>query len=144
MRDRPEFRGYPAFIPHQVARHSTLEFPWGTLETTVLPHGRFEVMGLVFTENSTGKKFTYYTDCKTVSKEACELARDSDLVVLDGLRHDPHPTHMSIEEAVEVANLIDAPQTYLIHMTHHVDHEEVDSRLPDGVNLSFDGLRVRL
>ncbi|MDG2167476.1 MAG: MBL fold metallo-hydrolase [Opitutales bacterium] len=144
VRDRPEFRGYPAFIPHSVDRHSTLEFPWGTLETTVLPHGRFEVMGLVFTEASSGKKFTYYTDCKSVSEEARELARDSDLVVLDGLRHDPHPTHMSIEEAVEVANSIGAPQTYLIHMTHHVDHDEVDLQLPDRVNLSFDGLKVRL
>jgi phosphoribosyl 1,2-cyclic phosphate phosphodiesterase len=101
-------------------------------------------MGLVFTEASSGKKFTYYTDCKSVREEARELARDSDLVVLDGLRHDPHPTHMSIEEAVEVANSIGAPQTYLIHMTHHVDHDEVDLQLPDRVNLSFDGLKVRL
>ena len=144
VRDRPEFRGYPAFIPHSVDRHSKLEFPWGTLETTVLPHGRFEVMGLVFTETSTGKKFTYYTDCKSVSEEARELAQNSDLVVLDGLRHDPHPTHMSIEEALEVAESIAAPQTYFIHMTHHVDHDEVDSQLPDGINLSYDGLRVRL
>ena len=144
VRDRPEFRGYPAFIPHKVVRHSTIEFPWGTLQTTVLPHGRFDVMGLVFTEKATGKKFTYYTDCKSVSEPARELATDSDLVVLDGLRHEPHPTHMSIEEAQDVAKAIGAPQTYLIHMTHHVNHEEVDAQLPEGVNLSYDGLILEL
>lgn len=144
VRDRPEFRGYPAFIPQSIERHSTVEFPWGTLQTTVLPHGRFEVMGLIFTEKASGKKFTYYTDCKAVSQEARQLAFDSDLVVLDGLRHDPHPTHMSIREAVEVAKAIAAPQTYLIHMTHHVDHDAVDSQLPEGINLSYDGLRVSL
>ena len=142
VRDRPEFKGYPAFIPQHVKRNSTMEFPWGTLQTTVLPHGRFEVMGLVFTEKATGKKFTYYTDCKSVSEEARQLASDSEMVVLDGLRHDPHPTHMSITEAVEVAQAIDAPQTYLIHMTHHVDHDPVDQDLPDRINLSFDGLKV--
>lgn len=144
VRDRPEFRGYPAFIPNQVGRNTTMEFPWGTLQTTVLPHGRFDVMGLVFTESASGKKFTYYTDCKSVGNEARSLASDSDLVVLDGLRHDPHPTHMSIDEALEVAQSIGAPQTYFIHMTHHVDHDEVDAKLPDGVGLSYDGMRVTL
>lgn len=144
VRDRPEFRGYPAFIPRQVERNSTIEFPWGTLRTTVLPHGRFEVMGLIFSERATGKKFTYFTDCKSVEGDATQLASGSDLIVLDGLRHDPHPTHMSIEEAVVAAKEIAAPQTYLIHMTHHVDHELVDQSLPDGINLSFDGLRVSI
>ncbi|MCB1123993.1 MAG: MBL fold metallo-hydrolase [Verrucomicrobiae bacterium] len=144
VRDRPEFRGYPAFVPIEVKRGETLEFPWGTLETTVLPHGRFEVMGLVFNEATTGKRFAYYTDCKRVGPEQQTLAAGSDLVVLDGLRADPHPTHMSIDEAVEVALAIGSPQTFLIHMTHHVDFETTDMSLPDGVNLAYDGLHVKL
>jgi phosphoribosyl 1,2-cyclic phosphate phosphodiesterase len=144
VRDRPEFRGYPAFVPNIVEKYQALEFPWGTLETTVLPHGRFEVMGLVFTEGASGKRFTYYTDCKEVGEEQRDLARGSDLVVLDGLRHDRHPTHMSIPEAVEVAQSIQSPQTYFIHMTHHVNHEVVDHELPDGINLAYDGLRVQV
>ena len=73
-----------------------------------------------------------------------ELATGSELVVLDGLRHDPHPTHMHIEEAVKVAKAIDAPQTYFIHMTHHVDHDLVDAKLPEGINLAYDGLRIQI
>tara|TARA_Y100000588_G_scaffold387577_1_gene485659 strand:- start:12450 stop:13250 length:801 start_codon:yes stop_codon:yes gene_type:complete len=144
VRDKPEFRGYPAFIPHRVERNQILEFPWGTLQTTVLPHGRFEVMGLVFSEAQTGKRLTYYTDCKRVGKEQRDLARGSDVVVLDGLRPTQHPTHMSIPEAVEVASSIDAPQTYFIHMTHLVDHDEVDRALPDRINLAYDGLRIQI
>ena len=51
---------------------------------------------------------------------------------------------MTIGEAVEVAASIGAPQTYLIHMAHLVEHERVDGRLPSGVNLAYDGLRVVL
>ena len=144
VRDRPEFRGYPAFIPHVVDRHQVIEFPWGTLSTTVLPHGRFDVMGLVFEEYETGKRFTYYTDCKSVGDQQRELARGSDVVVLDGLRQDLHPTHMNIEEALEVAESIDAPQTYFIHMTHHVNHDQIDTELPGKVNLAYDGLRIQI
>lgn len=144
VRDRPEFRGYPAFIPRRIERNSVVDFPWGTLETAVLPHGRFDVMGLVFTENQTGKRLCYYTDCKSVGEPQRALARGCDLVVLDGLRPAPHPTHMSIAEAIEVAQSINAPQTYFIHMTHHVDHEVVDQQIPDGINLAYDGLRVRI
>ena len=144
VRDRPEFRGYPAFVPRVVERNETLEFPWGTLQTTVLPHGRLDVMGLVFTEKDSGKCFTYYTDCKTVGKLQQALARGSDLVVLDGLRNDLHPTHMSISEAVEAAKSIGSSQTFLIHMTHRIDHDLVDGELPDGINLAYDGLRIQI
>lgn len=144
VRNRPEFRGYPAFVPHEVKRGETLDFPWGTLQTTVLPHGRFEVMGLVFHEAATGKRFTYYTDCKWVGPEQQALATGSDLVVLDGLREEPHPTHMAIDEAVEVAQAIASPQTYLIHMTHHVDYGTIDRALPHGIHLAYDGLKVNL
>lgn len=144
MRKRPEFIGYPAFVPHEVHPPQTLEFPWGTLKTTVLPHGQFDVLGLVFEERLSGRKFTYYTDCKAVESSQRALAAGSDVVVLDGLRDRPHPTHMTIGEAIEVAASIGAPQTYLIHMAHFVEHERVDRRLPPGVNLAYDGLRVVL
>lgn len=144
LRDRPEFPGYPAFVPHAVRPPQTLRFPWGALHTTVLPHGRFEVLGLVFEERDSGKKFTYYTDCKWVGSSQRALAAGSEVVVLDGLRDQPHPTHMTIGEAIEVAASIGAPQTYLIHMAHLVEHDRVDGELPSGVNLAYDGLRVVL
>ena len=88
----PASRGYPAFELHEMPR--LLELEQGTIETTLLPHGSVEVLALVFTERSSGKRLSYYTDCAKVTKAAEELARGSDVAVLDALRPSPHPTHM--------------------------------------------------
>jgi phosphoribosyl 1,2-cyclic phosphate phosphodiesterase len=138
--ERPVVRGYPAFSLQQMP--SKLELPQGVIESTLLPHGGVNTLGLVFTERSSGKKFTYYTDCKRVPREAVELARGSDIVVLDGLRPQVHPSHMSIDEAVAVAAEIDAPQTFLTHLTHLTDHATGEAALPPRVKFAYDGLRI--
>jgi phosphoribosyl 1,2-cyclic phosphate phosphodiesterase len=66
------------------------------------------------------------------------------VVVLDGLRVEPHPTHMSIGEACAAAAEISAPTSYLIHLTHRIEHEEWSRKLPAGVLLAYDGLRLKL
>jgi phosphoribosyl 1,2-cyclic phosphate phosphodiesterase len=121
-----------------------LEFPQGTIRSTLLPHGGINTIGLVFEEKSTGKKFVYYSDCKRVPREAIALAKGADAVCLDGLRIDPHPTHMNIEEACAVAAEIAAPVTYLTHLTHNVEHALWENKLPPGVQLAYDGLRLKL
>ena len=140
--EKPRSKGYAAFrVASMPAR---MELPQGTIESTRLPHGPVETLGLVFTERSSGRKFAYYTDCKRVPPEALALARGADLVVLDGLRPQDHPTHMTIEEACAAAQEIGGQRTLLIHFTHHVDHGPVEATLPAGVGLSYDGLRVTL
>jgi phosphoribosyl 1,2-cyclic phosphate phosphodiesterase len=138
--DMPKVRGYPAFQLNEMPK--TLELPGGTVESVSLPHGALEVLGLVFTEAETGKQFTYYTDCKEVGEEARLIAEGSDVVILDGLRPDPHPSHMSIKEATQTAQEMGAPISFLIHMTFMVDHEVTEAALPDNVHLAYDGLRV--
>ncbi len=140
--ERPLHAGYPAFQPQLMP--SLLELPQGTIRTTRLPHGSVDVLGLVFEERSTGAKFTYFTDCKTVDPAQRELARGSQVVVLDGLRPDPHPTHMCFPEAIAVALDIRAPRAFLTHLTHAISHEEEEARLPEGVRLAYDGLRLVL
>jgi phosphoribosyl 1,2-cyclic phosphate phosphodiesterase len=142
MAERPISRGYAAF--KLVAMPAALELPQGTIQSTLLPHGGINTLGLVFTERSSGKRFVYYTDCKRVPQAAMELARGADAVVLDGLRPLPHPTHMSIEEAVTVAKEIDARETWLTHLTHLSDHAELAASLPPGIAPAYDGLRVQL
>lgn len=140
--DRPVSKGYPAFKLTDMP--AMLEFPQGRIHSTLLPHGPVNTLGLVFEEESSGKKFAYYSDCKSVPLAAVTLAMGSAAVCLDGLRPDPHPTHMSIAEACEVATEIGCPNTYLTHMTHSVDHETWSGQLPAGVQLAYDGLRLKL
>lgn len=140
IRDIPVRKGYPAFQLNRMP--PVLQCPGGTVHSTLLPHGELEVLGLVFTEASSGKQFAYYTDCSDVPDEARELARGAEVLVLDALRPDPHPTHMHIDKAVSVARAMCAPATYLTHMTFMVDHDTVDGGLPDDVRLAYDGLRI--
>lgn len=140
--ERPLVRGYAAFKLEPLP--PKLELEQGTIESTLLPHGGVNTLGLVFTERSSGKKFTYYTDCKRVPREAVSLAQGSDVVVLDGLRPTPHPSHMTIAEATEVASQIGAPLSYLTHLTHLTDHAEIEQALPESVRVAYDGLRISL
>jgi len=114
MGERPLAKGYAAF--RLVDMPAVMELPQGTIQSTLLPHGGVNTLGLIFTERSSGKKFVYYTDCKRLPREAIALGRGADAVVLDGLRPLPHPSHMSIDEAVarrarnrRTADLADAP-----------------------------------
>jgi phosphoribosyl 1,2-cyclic phosphate phosphodiesterase len=138
--ERPVSRGYAAF--KLIDMPTVLELPQGTIRSTLLPHGGLNTLGLIFTERSSGKRFVYYTDCKRVPHEAVELARAADVVVLDGLRADPHPSHMSIPEALAAAQEIGARRTFLTHLTHSSDHATVDAALPEGVRLAYDGLEI--
>jgi len=140
--DRPLVKGYAAFKLNPMP--AKLELEQGTIESVLLPHGEINTLGLVFTERSSGKKFTYYTDCKSVPTEAVALARGSDVVVLDGLRPMPHPSHMTIEEATTAAGVIGAPVSYLTHLTHLPDHADLEATLPDSVRVAYDGLRIDL
>jgi phosphoribosyl 1,2-cyclic phosphate phosphodiesterase len=143
--ERPVAKGYAAFKP--VDMPPVLEFPQGTIHSTLLPHGGINTLGLVFRERSSGRKFAYYSDCKQIPREAVALAKGADVVCLDGLRVEPHPTHMNIAEACAAAAEIGAPASYLTHLTHRIEHEEWNRKLAaeqPGVQLAYDGLRLAL
>lgn len=137
--DRPLVHGYPAFQLQKMPEK--LNLSGGVIHAEPLPHGSIQVLGLVFIEKNTGKKFSYFTDCSEVSPAARRLAAGSDLLVLDGLRQKEHPSHMTIQKAVEVAQEIGAGQTYLTHMTCTVDHESTESTFPSTIKLAYDGLK---
>jgi phosphoribosyl 1,2-cyclic phosphate phosphodiesterase len=142
MAERPIAKGYAAF--RLLDMPAVLDLPQGTIRSTLLPHGGINTLGLVFTERSSGRRLAYYTDCKRVPREAIELARGVDALVLDGLRPTPHPSHLSIAEAVEIAREIGSPTTWLTHLTHHTDHGPAETELPVGVRFAYDGLRLNL
>jgi phosphoribosyl 1,2-cyclic phosphate phosphodiesterase len=141
--ERPVAKGYAAF--NLVPMPATLELPQGTIRSTLLPHGGINTLGLVFEEKSSGKKFAYYNDCKRIPREAVALASGADVVVLDGLRPELHPTHMNIDEACAAAAEIRGKTTYLTHLTHLIEHEEWNAKLAaQGVQLAYDGLRLTI
>lgn len=106
---------------------------------TPLPvvHGKVNVVGYRLNDIS------YITDVKEVPEATRERIKGSKLLVIGGLRWSPeHPTHMTIPEAAQVAEELEVPQTYLIHMNSYVNHEATNKKLPAHVQLAYDQLTV--
>ena len=108
----------------------------GDLDVQPIPlwHGDRVILGFRF------DRFAYLTDCNRLADEAWGLLEDLDAVVIDALREQPHPTHFSLDEAIEAARRIGARRTFFTHMCHHLQHEPTNARLPGGMALAYDGL----
>lgn len=113
-----------------------------------LMHGLLPIVGFRI-EASPGSELrapwlplAYCTDVSEIPGESRPLLEGLSTLVLDGLRWKPHPTHLTIEQAVETASGIGAGQTWLVHIAHQVKHAEGEARTPGGVHLAWDGLTL--
>jgi phosphoribosyl 1,2-cyclic phosphate phosphodiesterase len=86
----------------------------------------------------------YLTDVKAIGQAERESLRGLDVLVLNALWWRPHPTHLSIGEAIETAREIGARRTFLTHLTHETGHAELERQLPSGVAPAYDGLTIEV
>ena len=103
-----------------------------------LRHGVFDVLGFRI------GNVAYCTDTNGIPDETWPLLEGLDVLVLDCLRSNRHPTHFSIDEALAAAARVGARRTLFVHMAHDIRHAEVAATLPPGVELAVDGLEVPL
>jgi phosphoribosyl 1,2-cyclic phosphate phosphodiesterase len=131
------FAGTPFIgaIPH--ITFEVVDAPFEVLGVTVVPielqHGRITATGWRIGGAA------YLTDTNGIPPRSMALLEGLELLVLDGLRPRPHPTHFSIPEAVDVARALRPRQTLLTHLTHDVDYRAISADLPPGVGLAYDG-----
>ena len=86
-------------------------------------------------------KFAYLTDVKTISDKEMLKLNGLDTLVINALRYESHPSHLNIEEALEIIDQVKPKQTFFTHISHNMGfHQEVCSSLPESVSLAFDGL----
>lgn len=116
--------------------------PFMVLGARVVPiplrHGRLEVLGFRF------GGVAYCTDTNAIPPTSLERLRNLDVLILDCLRPEPHPTHFSLEEAVEQARRIGARRTLFTHICHDLEHAATNALLPAGMELAYDGLAIDL
>jgi len=86
------------------------------------------------------ERLAYVSDCHVIPDEAVEMMRGVDVLVINCLRERPHPTHLSLQEALGYISRIGPGKAYLVHMCHDITHEEYLARLPPRVEPAFDGL----
>jgi len=91
------------------------------------------------------KDFTYITDANSISPTELEKVKGSNIVVLNALRIEKHISHFTLQEALDIINVINPKKAYLTHASHLLGlHSEVTSKLPSNVELAFDGLTFKI
>ncbi|OGQ58357.1 MAG: MBL fold metallo-hydrolase [Deltaproteobacteria bacterium RIFCSPLOWO2_02_FULL_53_8] len=86
----------------------------------------------------------YLTDCSAIPPDAMDLLKGLDVLVIGALRAKPHPTHFTIQQAIDAAQAIGAKRTILTHTGHNIDYVNDSKSLPDGVEFAYDGMVVEL
>ncbi len=98
-------------------------------------HFKMPVLGFRF------GNYTYITDANKIDDSEKEKIKESEILVLNALRHQKHISHFTLQEAMDIAIELKIPQTYFTHISHQLGlHEAVMQTLPNGIHLSFDGL----
>jgi phosphoribosyl 1,2-cyclic phosphate phosphodiesterase len=119
-----------------------VESPFAVGATEVRPfdvlHGTWTITG--YRVGGLG----YVTDASTIPDASWRQLQGLDVLVLNALRHEPHPTHYTIAEAVAVIAELRPRRAFLVHMTHGVDHAPATALLPPGVEFAYDGLEVEI
>lgn len=131
---------YPSAKPRLVPQ--VLDGPVELFGTQIIPiplfHGQLPVLGFRVGD------FAYCTDVSRIPDESMAQLRGLKVLVLDALRHRPHPTHFNLVQAVEAATQIAAEHTYFTHIAHELGHTATNAVLPAGLSMAYDGLVIEL
>ncbi len=118
-----------------------------------LYHGRLPILGFIIhpelgeetpppsmcgNRNGIG----YLTDVSTIPPESMMQIGSLKTLILDMLRFRHHPTHLNLDQALQIATDVDAESTFFIHMTHDISHAKLEQELPGGIRLAYDGLTL--
>lgn len=130
--DEPD---YPSAKPRLTLHTIDGPFEAAGVQVTPIPllHGKLPVLGFRV------GAFAYCTDVSEIPASSWPLLEGLDVLILDALRHRPHPTHFNLEQAVDHARRIGARQTFFTHIAHELGHEETNRSLPAGLALAYDG-----
>lgn len=116
--------------------------PFELFGTWIVPvslfHGQLPILGFRI------GRFAYCTDCSLIPEDSMRLLQNLDVLVLDALRHRPHPTHFNLEQAITAATQIGARQTYFTHIAHELPHAATNATLPAGMRLAYDGQVIEI
>lgn len=130
------YPGVPTFAITEIRPFEPLTIGGESVLPLAVMHGQLPILGFKF-----GSKLAYITDCKTLPQASIEAIAGIDTLVINALRPQPHPTHLSVIEALAVVEQIHPGRVFFIHASHDMPrHATV--HLPAGIQLAYDGLTI--
>jgi phosphoribosyl 1,2-cyclic phosphate phosphodiesterase len=128
------FGGVGKLDPHLIDGPFDL---WG-LNITPVPvmHGNLPILGFRVRDTA------YITDVSEIPESSIPRLQGLDTLIIDALRHKPHPTHLSLAQALAVVERLKPRRAFFTHIAHELGHQETNSKLPSHVQLAYDGLQM--
>ncbi len=133
-----KYPGIPKVNLHEVASE-----PFIIGDIPVIPilvwHYKMPVLGFRF------GNFTYITDANQIDDTNKKKIMGSEILVLNALRNEPHISHFTLKEAIEMVKELQIPKAYFTHISHQLGlHREVNALLPEGIELASDSLKIEI
>lgn len=130
----------PSGVSHPLLKPLPLEGPFEVGGRSIVPlpvsHGPFEVTGFRVGD------FAYVTDVSHIPEQTFALLEGVKTLVLSALREEPHPTHLTFDQAIQIARRIGAERTWFTHFAHGLPHAALEKRFPDSMRPAHDGLTL--
>ena len=105
-------------------------------EPVTVIHGETPILGFRFGSAA------YLTDHSSVPPESLDKLRNLDILFLDALRYHPHPTHSTVDQSLQIVADVKPKRAFFTHICHDLSHEETNKKLPPGVKLAYDGMKL--
>ncbi|MDE1156365.1 MAG: MBL fold metallo-hydrolase [Acidobacteriaceae bacterium] len=115
---------------------TTLELFGATIERIPVTHGRNTIAGYRI------GSCAYLTDMSDIPEPSRDRLQNLDILILDALRREPHPSHAHLDKAVELVELLKPRRAFFTHISHDLDHNTVNAELPPHIQLAHDGLTL--
>ncbi len=134
-----KYPGVPEIRFARIENDKPFEVSGITFDPLLVYHHKLPVYGFRVGD------FVYITGANQIPKETWSKIQNPKMLVLNALRKTEHISHFTLDEAVEIANAVNAEKTYLLHISHQMGlHAEVNKELPEGIEIAFDGLKIEI
>jgi phosphoribosyl 1,2-cyclic phosphate phosphodiesterase len=132
------YPGVPSVITYEITNEPFIAEGIHVIPIEVM-HYRLPVFGFRFGD------FTYITDAKYIEEAELEKIKGTKILVLNALQQTHHLSHFTLEEAIQLVDLIKPETAYFTHISHKLGtHQEVEKTLPENIHLAYDGLKISL
>jgi riboflavin kinase/FMN adenylyltransferase len=123
-------------ITEDPAKAVTIDLFGAMFQRVPVQHGRQMIAGYRF------GNVAYLTDMNGVPESSLPLLQNLDVLIVDALRREPHPSHSTLEQSIALVQKLKPKQAYFTHMSHDLGHAETNATLPPGMQLAYDGLKI--